>query len=911
MKKQFLILFAFISGLALSQVPQRFNKVIVTGDITSPKFIKTGSTVDSVLLGNGSARSVNSLKTDTVSLSNRINTKEPLLPSTPSNPESRFLNGNKQWTEIVLGSGGYASNVYFTNLTSTIVGTYKQTSGTHELTEAIASGTCNNNEVLIYTYLFEQPVGITTVDAGVWRFTMNSKINSSIGDSKFKIVQFKRSSTGVETDMFTIYSNTIENTDYQNFIIETVQPSFLVDSLDRFGCRIYATTTTTVNKIISYKVGDGYASYLNTPLVPRHDQFRALNGNPNVQHLTAAQVAKVNNTSGINTGDETLTSIKTKLGAASSVSDGYLKYQDYVKFDGKLSSEVDGSTMNELQTISTTGAAGNITLSNSGGTLNLNVNDADASPTNEIQDLSLSGNMLTLSSDAPVDVSQATAVQANTAKVSNANHTGDVIGSTALTLATVNSSVGTFNNVTINAKGLATAGSNVSYEPSFSKNTAFNKNFGTTAGTVLEGRTFGTAANSAVGDFQPIENQRLSTTNSPSFNTISSTVATGTAPLTVSSTTVVRNFNADLLRGYSPDVFHRHLGNMTSNQDFNTIGIGISENEGSSSTNSPAGAYGTLNTISTSFYYGWQMYMESDGSLYNRSKQATNWQPWRKIYDSGNLTNNLTTNYLQKWNGSSMVNSLISDDTNSIIIHGAPSSAAETIFSSGQVLAKQYKLIGQIDGISNTGFSLKDMTNGVTSWYVDGNNNFIIPSTTQSISPTTGALVVGGGIGADHVRANNFYGNGSNLTGVQLPITLTTNGTSGAATFSGNVLNVPNYTSNATGGAYSPTITLLSGLASKSTPLALYTNIGSVKHAALSGTVTTNTTGTCSFRFTLPSSILGNNSIFHVYVFGYTGSYVADAYVTNYGSDSNVDLYFNSTSPSGSSFTYSIMVDYD
>jgi len=40
------------------------------------------------------------------------------------------------------------------------------------------------------------------------------------------------------------------------------------------------------------------------------------------------------------------------------------------------------------------------------------------------------------------------------------------------------------------------------YEPTFIKNTAFNKNFGTTTGTVLEGRTFGTIANSNVGDFE-------------------------------------------------------------------------------------------------------------------------------------------------------------------------------------------------------------------------------------------------------------------------------------------------------------------------------------------------------------------------------------------------------------------------
>lgn len=47
--------------------------------------------------------------------------------------------------------------------------------------------------------------------------------------------------------------------------------------------------------------------------------------------------------------------------------------------------------------------------------------------------------------------------------VTNATHSGDATGATALTLATVNSNIGTYNNITINAKGLATAGSNVAY----------------------------------------------------------------------------------------------------------------------------------------------------------------------------------------------------------------------------------------------------------------------------------------------------------------------------------------------------------------------------------------------------------------------------------------------------------------
>ncbi len=64
-------------------------------------------------------------------------------------------------------------------------------------------------------------------------------------------------------------------------------------------------------------------------------------------------------------------------------------------------------------------------------------------------------------SDFDTEVANNTAVAANTAKVSNATHTGDATGDTALTLATVNSDVGSFTNanITVNAKGLVTAAS--------------------------------------------------------------------------------------------------------------------------------------------------------------------------------------------------------------------------------------------------------------------------------------------------------------------------------------------------------------------------------------------------------------------------------------------------------------------
>lgn len=60
------------------------------------------------------------------------------------------------------------------------------------------------------------------------------------------------------------------------------------------------------------------------------------------------------------------------------------------------------------------------------------------------------------------------AVTANTAKVTNATHTGDVTGATALTLATVNSNVGSFGSATqvgtftVDGKGLTTAAGSTS-----------------------------------------------------------------------------------------------------------------------------------------------------------------------------------------------------------------------------------------------------------------------------------------------------------------------------------------------------------------------------------------------------------------------------------------------------------------
>lgn len=75
-------------------------------------------------------------------------------------------------------------------------------------------------------------------------------------------------------------------------------------------------------------------------------------------HLTSAQHTVVGNTSGINTGDETKASIKTKLGQASDVTDGYLSYTDWNTFYNGyiktvMSDPLTGTTGQQIINLST------------------------------------------------------------------------------------------------------------------------------------------------------------------------------------------------------------------------------------------------------------------------------------------------------------------------------------------------------------------------------------------------------------------------------------------------------------------------------------------------------------------------------------------------------------------------------
>lgn len=697
MKKQFLILFAFISVLALSQVPQRFNKVIVTGDITSPKFIKTGSTSDSVLLGNGSARSVNSLKTDTVSLSNRINAKatgngtangtntgDETLTSIKTKLGITTLSGaNTGDQTTVSGNAGTATKLQTSRTINGVAfdGTQNITVNAVDATPRVASS------------LLRAPNGVATLDAN--GIILITQLPSYIDD----VLEYDNLAAfpGVgETGKIYVAKDTNKTYRWSGSIYIYIT-SGAVDSVNGYS------------GVVSLSKSDlGLGSVDNTSDANKPISSAtqtALNGKQPAGNYSTdihSNITALNAVSNTNTGDETLTSIKTKLGAATAVSDGYLKYQDWSIFNSKepaFSKNTGfnlplGTTPGTVLEGRTFGTAANSAV---GDFVPMNpsyVRIGSTIPvTDEVLTISIDGTANTSAiniKDRNVSANSSAFMvfrKSDDAYLGNIRRSGTdnalyVGGNDYIALGTGNT-----ERFRINSTGAATFSSTV-YSKGFD---AYRTDGGT--GLVVNGGDLGSA--SVIASFNDYSNNPKVYIDGRGV--LASNVATGTAPLTVNSTTMVGNLNADLLDGYHASAF----------------------------------------------------------------------QP---------IITGLSTNYIPKWNGSNFVNSLISDDGN------------RTLMAKVVQLNDNY----QIQWTNSTSMIYGNGANGT----INLTGNIRVDNGTSSTSPTSGALVVNGGVGANHVRANNFYGNGSNLTGIQLPITLTTNGTSGVATFSGNVLNVPNYTSS-------------------------------------------------------------------------------------------------------------------
>lgn len=119
---------------------------------------------------------------------------------------------------------------------------------------------------------------------------------------------------------------------------------------DQFG------TAKTINDLAKWATKEDYVTPSFTNSYYRGDKtFQPLTTavvppSTNRNYLTDTQQTNVSNLSGTNTGDETISSIKTKLGIASASQDGYLLQADWNTFNNKV--DKSGSTMTGLLILS-------------------------------------------------------------------------------------------------------------------------------------------------------------------------------------------------------------------------------------------------------------------------------------------------------------------------------------------------------------------------------------------------------------------------------------------------------------------------------------------------------------------------------------------------------------------------------
>ncbi len=236
----------------------------------------------------------------------------PIIPTVDS--ETKFLNGDGVFTAIAIGGATASGNLYLSNIASNIA-TYKKLTYEPDETETTISVTMTSTaDVLSYVYLYDSPIGTTTIDSGIWKSTFYMKSNSLAGVVRLKIVGFVRHANGTETDLFTKYTLSVNSTTYQNYYTETSRGAFTVVETDRLGFRVYGSTDRIASTTIDYIIGDGNGSYINSPLALRHSQLRDKNGEAEYQHMSSADMTKfdsieygaeVNNISDINATDLT------------------------------------------------------------------------------------------------------------------------------------------------------------------------------------------------------------------------------------------------------------------------------------------------------------------------------------------------------------------------------------------------------------------------------------------------------------------------------------------------------------------------------------------------------------------------------------------------------------------------------
>jgi hypothetical protein len=106
-----------------------------------------------------------------------------------------------------------------------------------------------------------------------------------------------------------------------------------IDGIARATISAHTLDTNNPHAVTKSQVGLGSVANVDTSTTAN------ITDSADKRFISDAQKAVLENTSGINTGDESNATIKTKLGSASTTTDGYLTKEDFIIFNDKANTE--------------------------------------------------------------------------------------------------------------------------------------------------------------------------------------------------------------------------------------------------------------------------------------------------------------------------------------------------------------------------------------------------------------------------------------------------------------------------------------------------------------------------------------------------------------------------------------------
>jgi len=113
-----------------------------------------------------------------------------------------------------------------------------------------------------------QAMNLNVIPGGVWTFMSWFQVDAGTGNTTVTIRVYKRSSLGVETELFNVTTPELNSVTPAEVDFETVQSDFNVDLTDRIVVKYFAQTTSGGNRTVTlYYEGNARYTHIHTPIV--------------------------------------------------------------------------------------------------------------------------------------------------------------------------------------------------------------------------------------------------------------------------------------------------------------------------------------------------------------------------------------------------------------------------------------------------------------------------------------------------------------------------------------------------------------------------------------------------------------------------------------------------------------------